>query len=239
MRQRPNQTIKIVIKEGNRNCCCQHFGSSQMKEQKTQAKQYPFTSLYLTVIAQRRGSVLPPPHYHLLPPNMDFPELYWASGQQSCQHTQCKTLPNQFCTEPTGSVLTRERGATAKPSLCAVEKSRFHAITVKMDLILCDLCGMLMIVVDYNTHITDHKQSDIAAQCVHNIATNLYNISKSRQLFDTIGNIIYNTNYILFYFCSILFYFIFQHVCIWQIFIILHHIILYYIYALSICVYIH
>ncbi len=47
-----------------------------------------------------------------------------------------------------------------------------------------------MIFVDDNTNIIDHKQSDIAAQCVHNIVTNLSNISKSKQLIDSIVNII-------------------------------------------------
>lgn len=45
--------------------------------------------------------------------------------------------------EPTGSVLTMVGGAAAKPSLSALEKSLFHAVTVKMVLLACDLCGML------------------------------------------------------------------------------------------------
>lgn len=134
-------------------------------ESKSTSEAVSFHQIQLTVIAHRRGSVLPSPHYHLLLPNMDFPELYWASGQQSCQHTQCKTLPNQFCKEPTGSALTREWRRYSKAFIVCCGKSLFYPVIVKMDSQACDFCGML----DVQTQILNTTRNVFEVIQLHNV----------------------------------------------------------------------
>lgn len=148
---RPHTHKKNWIK-GNRNCCGQQFGSSQMKEQKHKRSSILSLDFSSPWLPREEAQCCPRPtitscHQTWIFQSFIGPQASSPASTHNVKLCLISSAQNQLALLWPGN-----GGATAKPSLCAVEKSLFHAVTVKMVSQACDLCyAVLMMTKLLNT----------------------------------------------------------------------------------------